>query len=61
MKNIRNASRGASSKISKTAGIREIEFAKRIENLQRLSDQVEELTGDELYSVDEVLRRLEAL
>ena len=61
MKNIRNASRGASSKISKTAGSREIEFAKRIEKLQRISVQAMEMTGGELYNIDDVLRRLDIL
>ena len=61
VKNIRNASRGASSKISKKAGSREIEFAKRIEKLQRISVQAMEMTGGELYNIDDVLRRLEIL
>ena len=61
VKNIRNASRGASSKETRTANIRAIEFSRRLEILQKLGEQAMEMTGEELYDINDILRRLESL
>lgn len=61
VKNIKNASKGSSSKKTTKATSRELDFARRLDELERLSQQSEELTGDELYDIDEILRRLKAL
>ena len=61
VKNIKNASKGSSSKKTTKATSRELDFARRLDELERLSQQSEELTGDELYDIDEILKRLKAL
>ena len=61
VKNIRNASRGVSSKKMTGVNPRAIEFSKRLENLERLSEQAASITGEELYNIDDVLKRLETL
>lgn len=60
VKNIRNASRGTASKTA-TVTPKTMDFAKRIEALDRLSEQVSNITGEQLYDLDDVFRRLEAL
>lgn len=61
VKNIRNASRGTASKTTTAFTPKTMEFAKRLDALDKLSEQVADLTGEQLYDIDEVLRRLEAL
>lgn len=60
VRNIRNASRGTASKTASVTP-KTMEFAKRIEILDRLSEQVSDITGEQLYDLDDVFRRLEAL
>lgn len=60
VRNIRNASRGTASK-TVTVTPKTMDFAKRIEALDRLSEQVSNITGEQLYDLDDVFRRLEAL
>ncbi len=61
VKNIKNASKGSSSKVSPTATRSTIRFTKNLEHLEQLSMQASELTGEELYDIDAVLKRLENL
>lgn len=58
VKNIKNASKGSSSKKSTTITPKAIAFAKSLEELDKLNVQASEITGEELYNIDEVLRRL---
>ena len=58
VKNIKNASKGSSSKKSTTITPKAIAFAKSLEELDKLNEQASEITGEELYNIDEVLRRL---
>lgn len=64
VKNIVNASRGSTGKQATGAGIsqRHLEFAKKMEELERLSAQMGEITGEYgSLDIDEVFRRLAAL
>lgn len=61
VRNIRNASRGTTSKTTTAFTPKTMEFAKRLDALDKLSEQVAEITGEQLYDIDDVLRRLEAL
>lgn len=60
VRNIRNASRGTTSK-TMTVTPKTMEFAKRLDALDRLNEQIASITGEDLYDLDEVFRRLEAL
>ena len=61
VKNIQNASKGASSKSMPTASSRSIQKKKKIEDLLRISEEAREIAGLELYTVEEVMRRLEKI
>lgn len=58
VKNIKNASKGSSSKKSITITPKALAFAKTLEEFDRLNEQASKITGENLYDMDEVLRRL---
>lgn len=58
VKNIKNASKGSSSKKSTTITPKALAFAKTLEEFDRLNEQASKITGENLYDMDEVLRRL---
>ncbi len=61
VKNIVNASRGTESKVSVTMPRQTIRFAKQLEELQKLGEQAEEISGEKTYNLDEILERLKNL
>lgn len=61
VKNIRNASKGSSSKSAPSVPRTTLNFTKRLEQLEQLSMQASEITGEELYDIDAVLERLKNL
>lgn len=61
VKNIQNASKGTDSKTSQVVPRATIKFAKNLEQLQSLSREAAGITGEELYSLEEILKRLEQL
>lgn len=58
VKNIKNASKGSSSKKSTTVTPKALAFAKTLEEFDKLNEESVKITGEELYDIDEVLRRL---
>lgn len=58
VKNIKNASKGSSSKKSTTITPKALAFAKTLEEFEELNKESVKITGEELYDIDEVLRRL---
>ena len=58
VKNIKNASKGSSSKKSTTITPKALAFAKTLEEFDKLNEQALKITGENLYDMDEVLRRL---
>lgn len=58
VKNIRNASKGSSSKKSTTITPKAIAFAKTLDEFDELNQQSIKITGEKLYDIDEVLKRL---
>ncbi len=61
VKNIRNASKDSSSKDTQATPIRVLQFTKNLEYLESLSMQASEITGEELYNIEDILKRLENL
>lgn len=61
VKNIQNASKGSSSKSANTVPKATLRFTKNLEQLEELSNQAAELTGEELYDINSVLERLSKL
>lgn len=58
VKNIKNASKGSSSKKTTTITPKALAFAKTLEEFEKLNEQASQITGEDLYDIDEVLRRL---
>ena len=58
VKNIKNASKGSSSKKPTTITPKALAFAKTLEEFEELNKESVKITGEELYDIDEVLRRL---
>lgn len=61
VRNIRNASKESSSKSTQTASARVLQFTKKLEYLESLSMQASEITGEEIYNIEDILKRLENL
>jgi len=62
VKNIVNASRGVTGKTTSSFTPRQIDFAKKLDELQKLTEQMSEITDEENeYNLDDIFRRLEAL
>lgn len=58
VKNIKNTSKGSSSKKTTTITPKALAFAKTLEEFEKLNEQASQITGEDLYDIDEVLRRL---
>jgi len=62
VKNIINASKGAAGKTSTNFTPRQIDFAKKLDELQQLTEQMSKIANEEDdYNLDDIFRRLEAL
>lgn len=61
VKGIKNASKGSSSKRMPTGNPRNLQLTRKIEDLLRINEEAREVTGSELYTLDEVMRRLERI
>ena len=64
VKKLQNSSKGTESKTPRrTSGIsaKTVEFSKKLEELMKLSEEAEMLTGQQLYTMKEVLERLEKI
>ena len=61
VKNIQNSLEGAISKSKSTASSRSIQLTRKIEDLLRISEEAREIAGLELYTLEEVMRRLEKI
>lgn len=58
VKNIRNASKGTSSKKTISITPNAITFAKKLEEFESLNQETRKITGENLYDINEVLKRL---
>lgn len=61
VKNIQNASKGTESKTTTTMSKDTIDFAKKLEELEKLSQEASTITGEDLYDLDNIFERLEQL
>lgn len=62
VKDIQKASKGVSSKTpAQTVSRKTIQFAKNLDALLKLSEQAATITGEDLYDIDKILKRLENL
>lgn len=61
VKNIVNASRGSSSKVSSTVSARSLRFVQQIEKLQQIGEEAKAISGEDMYSLDDILERLKNL